>query len=120
MEQYATSHFLHNRRRLKSFADAASRDIASPTTTAARRLLSRLPLTWEALTKAAVRLSVCLMPLAQNGAFYGYCYYGTLIGNPIPEVESTGQRDRAGNGQKLAEAYRFGAIGVIPSCGWYT
>ena len=43
---------------------------------------------------------VCPMPLAQKGAFYhfyGHGYYRTLIGNPMLEVESTGQRGLATN-----------------------
>ena len=38
-------------------------------------------------------MSVCpfvLAPIAQNGAFQGYDYYGTLIGNPTLEVEPAG------------------------------
>jgi len=32
------------------------------------------------------------MPIAQIGGFEGDGYYGTLIRNPIAEVEPTGQR----------------------------
>ena len=40
----------------------------------------------------SVRLSVCAMPITQNGAFWGCGYYRTLIatGNPSQEIEPTG------------------------------
>jgi len=37
----------------------------------------------------SARLIVCPMPLAQNGAFQGYGYCSTLIGNPMLEVPPT-------------------------------
>ena len=47
----------------------------------------------------SVCLSVCLSHApAQNGAFWGYGYYEILIGNPLPEVEPTGQRGRTATG----------------------
>jgi len=45
-------------------------------------------------------LSVCLMTLAQNGAFWGYGYRGTPIGNPVMEVkanEVNSDRNKNGN-----------------------
>ena len=35
-------------------------------------------------------MSVCPIPVAQNGAFHSYGYRRTVIGNPMLEVEPTG------------------------------
>jgi len=48
----------------------------------------------------SICLSVCLSvpcPLVNNGALYGFCYYRTLMENPMLEVEPTGQRGQNGN-----------------------
>ena len=54
-----------------------------------------------ALCNAAISMSVhpsvCPMPLAQKGAFYGYGYYGTLLENPTLEVKPTGRRGLNGS-----------------------
>jgi len=49
----------------------------------------------------SVRLSVRLMSLTQNGALKGYGYDGRLIGDPVVEVNLTGQRGltATGNGR---------------------
>jgi len=47
----------------------------------------------RALSSAVIHLSVCLSvpcPFLKNGAFYVYGYYRTLTGNPMLEVEHTG------------------------------
>jgi len=54
-----------------------------------------------ALCNAAISMSVhpsvCPMPLAQKGSFYGYGYYGTLLENPTLEVKPTGRRGLNGS-----------------------
>jgi len=45
--------------------------------------------------RSSVCLSVCHMPLDQNGAFQGYGYYSTLIRSPVLEVKLAGPSGRS-------------------------
>lgn len=60
-----------------------------------RRTLTTSVMLWfSLLSNAVICSSVCLfhanMPIAQKWWIQGYGYYGTLIGNPMWEVEPTG------------------------------
>ena len=50
----------------------------------------------DAMSNEYVCLSACL----STSIFWLY-YYGTLIGNPLPEVKPTGQRGRMATGSRL-------------------
>jgi len=59
-----------------------------------------------------VCLSVSPIPKLINGAFYRYVYCRTLIGNPVLEVEPTGQYGHR-NWPTWAGEYRYAAISAV-------
>jgi len=68
-------------------------------------------------TRLPVRLSVCPMPLVQDGVVEGYGYYGSLIGSHVLKVEPTGQRGHSGRRSIVSPSSGRYIVRVMDS-GW--